>query len=80
MIDDDYKTDLNGKKYLTVEQVKKGLHIECDDGFDCIKKNSVKIIESDENGELYVPCKAGRHYLDGQLEQDIFIGFYPLQS
>lgn len=74
---DEIKTDINGRKYLTINQAKPGLMIECDDDFTCIRENDSKIIQSDDDGSLYITCKEGKHYLDGQLQNEIYIGIYP---
>lgn len=39
-------------------------------GFTCIPDGSIRVVESDEKGELFIPCDEGRHYLDGQIDFD----------
>ncbi len=48
-----------------------------DAGFTCLSVNVVVDTLADETGELYVQCKDGRHYLEGQLDDagENYIGF-----
>jgi hypothetical protein len=60
--------------FMKRDQAKPGVSVVADDGFTCIKGGTVLVIEQDEEGELFVPCAQGRHYLDGQLNDDEFVG------
>lgn len=78
-------TDLRGRHYARLGQLKAGDTLEADDGFPCIDPHAVLTVEKDEHG-LFVECRgpeprdANRchHYLDGQLDgkTDALIGFY----
>ncbi len=41
----------------------------CDDRFDCVSPFTMLRIKEDENG-LYFKCTEGKHYLDGQADDD----------
>jgi len=61
---------------LPVEQVKIGDILIADGGFTCLQdRQECKVQETD--GELYVACTAGFHFLDGQLNDDLteYVGF-----
>lgn len=51
-------------------EVTAGTTLTADGGFTCIKPNAELAVHADDTGELFVPCRAGRHYLDGQLDED----------
>ena len=38
-------------------------------GFRCIDEHSVKEVKT-VNGHLYVDCAGGKHYLEGQINDD----------
>lgn len=40
------------------------------EGFICMKKNDYKKVIADYEGNLFVDCGAGAHYLDGQVADD----------
>jgi hypothetical protein len=48
--------------------LKAGDTLFADDGFTCMRAG-VKAVQQDEHG-LYVKCRDGHHYLDGQLKDD----------
>jgi hypothetical protein len=47
-----------------------GASLVADNGFDCIRAWSRVDVQKDERGELYVACKCGQHFLEGQLDHD----------
>lgn len=50
-----------------ISALKKGDVLIADDGFTCLKNGErVKVGEAD--GELFVPCKDGKHFLAGQTD------------
>lgn len=54
---------------MKFQDVKVGDVLMTDDNFPCIDGNRRVIIEKDRSG-LYFNCNDGRHYLDGQLNND----------
>ena len=77
--------DASGRPYATVADTKAGTVLVADAGFVsyigyCIQPGAVLTVKDDGDG-LYVPCTHGRHYLDGQIENDgdvaFLMGFYP---
>ena len=62
---------------VPVSQVHSGTVLACDDSFTCLKTGARRKVRKGEDGELYILCSAGRHYLDGQLDESgkNYIGF-----
>ena len=62
---------------VKVSEVTVGTTLIADALFDCIKQGARLTVEADKNGELFVPCKQGKHYLYGQYSYDSteLIGF-----
>jgi hypothetical protein len=52
-----------------LEDVKPGDVLIADGGFTCLTENGRCKVREDEHG-LYVICDEGKHYLDGQLDDD----------
>ena len=47
-----------------------------DDGFTCLKHGEKSIVRQDNKG-LYINCEEGKHYLEGQIdEEDNLIGLF----
>jgi hypothetical protein len=62
-------------EYLELEAVKLsaisvGEVLVADNGFDCIESWSSASVEKDNRGELFIACKCGQHFLEGQLDLD----------
>lgn len=47
-------------------EVRAGTVLQPDAGFTCMKAGTAKVVARDRHG-LFVPCRCGKHYLDGQL-------------
>lgn len=60
-------------EYARVDDVKAGDVLVTDGGFTCMSENEHKTVKQD-NGGLFVDCSEKRHYLDGQIEGDVYIG------
>lgn len=75
--------DKFGRAYAKVSDVKEGDRLEVDGDFTCMKNGSVYTVCKDESG-LFVLCKAGGHYLDGQIEgvgvEAFYMGLYPARA
>jgi len=56
-------------QYAKTSEVRAGTIVRADSGFTCMSEG-LKTVRADEGG-LYIPCSAGRHYLDGQLDRDV---------
>ncbi len=60
----------------TTTNVRQGIRLIADDGFICLTAGAICEVQCDEADALYVACRLGRHYLDGQLDDgDVYIGF-----
>lgn len=66
---------------VRLSELKAGDIVVADADFPCMAAGR-KTVEADEGG-LFVPCSAGRHYLDGQIhceshggEDDTLIGLF----
>jgi hypothetical protein len=61
-------------KELKEADVRAGIRVVADGGFTCIPEGASLTVYADDDGEFFVHCQSGRHYLDGQLENGRFIG------
>ncbi|ADJ22995.1 hypothetical protein Hden_1182 [Hyphomicrobium denitrificans ATCC 51888] len=62
---------------MHISQVKPGDTLIADDGFSCLDPDQRVTVHSDDCG-LFVPCRCGQHYLDGQLNAvGDLVGLYP---
>lgn len=61
-----------------VANTKEGSIIKVDGAFTCMKNGTHKTVKEDDEGNLYVDCSEGKHYLDGQLSEDelYYVGLY----
>jgi hypothetical protein len=48
--------------------LKEGDKLVADGGFTCLNEGQIVEVKKDAAGELYVPCRSGRHALDGQTD------------
>jgi hypothetical protein len=53
---------------VKLRDVRPGDKLIADHGFTCIRTGALVDVAADDKGALYVPCKRGRHYLDGQVD------------
>ena len=67
------------KQFVKIEKVKEGTKLVPDGGFTCMDEGVVKEVVKDEDGHLYIPCRDGMHYLEGQIDEDFgeYVGLYP---
>ena len=85
------KKILTGFSLVPMRQVKAGTILICDDGFTCNPacasrmvfrdrdtKGSMKSVPRHARSRLYIRCKDGRHYLDGQVSATgtHYVGFW----
>lgn len=69
--------DAFGTPYANTTNIAAGDTVRVDDGFTCMKKWSTKEVKVDPEGELYIDCKCGGHYLNGQLHRKhYYVGIY----
>ena len=81
--------DKTGRAYARLSAVKVGDTLECDGGFTCLSRGERRVVQNDpatcppRNGNgLYIACRDGKHFLDGQLDfdgSDALIGLYPVK-
>jgi len=69
-------TDLQGREYAKIKDVKEGNVLETDGHFTCMRKGEKNRVYKDPNNELFLICDDGRHYLDGQKKDDYYLGMY----
>lgn len=74
--------DNHGRPYARLSTLKAGDKVQVDDGFTCIVKWGHRLVRQDSTRPgidgLFIDCRSGRHYLDGQLDDDsdFLIGVY----
>jgi hypothetical protein len=59
--------DKAGREYAMSANTFVGDKLQCDDGFDCLVKGTVKKVLGDAEGLPYIKCADGKHYLSGQI-------------
>ncbi|WP_370677595.1 hypothetical protein [Pleomorphomonas sp. PLEO] len=52
----------------TLADLKAGDVVSADGGFDCLAEGP-HVVEKDDHG-LFIKCREGNHYLDGQEDDD----------
>jgi hypothetical protein len=63
------------ENFAPASSVKEGTLLVPDGRFTCMKANAARHVKLSEDGGLYVECRCGRHYLDGQFENGVYLGF-----
>lgn len=53
---------------VKLSEIKSGHTLIADDDFSCLENGSENRVHADEKNLLYVKCKNGCHYLDGQAD------------
>ena len=57
-----------------VSEIKAGDVVVTDGSFTCMPRDQRKRVHANDDGELFIHCDHGRHYLCGQTEGDEYIG------
>jgi len=66
--------------FAKANEVKAGDHLKCDEGFTCLKPHTKVVVQEDEEG-LFVSCADGKHYLDGQEDENgNLVGLYVCEA
>ena len=60
-------------EYARVDAVSRGDTLIADGGFTCMREGAELLVNEDERG-LFVSCDEGKHYIDGQIEDNLYIG------
>lgn len=55
---------------VKLSDVKAGDTIELDDGFPCWPVGGQVAVEADADGDLYFACTHGKHFLEGQTDEE----------
>lgn len=62
--------------FAKTSEVGVGTKLIADGGFTCLDEGDVVTVGLNGDGDLVVPCSAGTHCLDGQLDDgDQYVGF-----
>jgi hypothetical protein len=72
--------DIQGRQYARLSDLKEGDIVQVDSSFTCLVPWNEYKVHTDISSQLYIRCKMGRHYLDGQLEDEFLIGVYPVEK
>jgi hypothetical protein len=54
---------------IRLSEIKPGDRVRGFEAWGCVPDNATRTVMQDESG-LYVECKSGHHYLDGQTSED----------
>jgi hypothetical protein len=71
--------DISQREYATIEGTNAGDLVQVDSDFTCIKPWLVTKVQADPDGKLFIPCDDGNHYLDGQIDDDSYVGIYHVE-
>lgn len=67
----------DGREWAKLSALKEGDRVEIDGGFTCMAAGA-RLVKKDKDGELYLDCEDGGHYLDGQADDgEHCIGIHP---
>lgn len=64
-----------GRPYAKIAEVSAGSVLEADGGFTCMVEGSRHTVQEAPDG-LFITCKKGRHYLQGQYDEYCYVGLY----
>lgn len=53
----------------TYEEVRVGSRLKADNLFTCLDDGDIVEVLAGSGNDLYVMCRDGRHYLDGQINE-----------
>lgn len=67
------------KTFATVKGTKEGDILIPDEGFTCLKVGRKYTVYKDD-GELYICCSSGLHYLDSQIKNRHYVGLYKCKT
>lgn len=69
-------SDISGRPYAKLSQLKAGDTVELDSGFTCRMEGSVEL-QADTKDELFFVCDDGKHYVSGQADDgEHCVGIY----
>lgn len=54
--------------FAELKSVKAGDILKTDGGFTCMPEGVLRKVQADGEGNLYISCDDGEHYLDGQAD------------
>lgn len=54
---------------MKLSDLKAGDIVQTDDGFTCLPEGQHRV-EADDEGELYIHCSDGKHFLSGQEDEE----------
>jgi hypothetical protein len=58
-----------------IDNITIGTALKSDGGFNCLDCGEVVTVAEDKDG-MFVPCRCGRHYLEGQVtDEGVLVGF-----
>jgi hypothetical protein len=65
--------------FANIRNLRAGSCLCADGGFTCIKEGAILEVQAEADESLFVPCDDGKHFLDGQIDDDggEVVGFYP---
>ena len=75
------KAAAKGHQDMKLSDINPGDKLVADNGFSCCDGETIYEVHTHLNGEPYIKCRLGYHYLSGQLDSDgNLIGFKKTQQ
>jgi hypothetical protein len=70
------------RDFALIDEVKPGDFLVTDGGFTCLAAGSLRRVEADAEGHLFIRCAEGEHGLEGQVdnEERCLIGLFPFRT
>lgn len=64
------------REFAKASEVNVGDTLEADGGFTCLCEGDRKPVMKNVDNRLYIECNEGKHFLEGQEENGVYIGLY----
>jgi hypothetical protein len=71
--------DVHGRAYARIDSLRAGCLVQFDEEHgDCMPDQAVRQVNCDADGEFYVDCNCGKHWLVD--DEGIVVGVYPMNN
>ena len=72
--------DIHGRAYARIDDLHAGYLVQFDEGHGCMPDQAVRQVKCDADGEFYVECNCGKHYLGYIEEEVVVVGVYSMNN